>query len=89
VVGKEALEVVPTVAAATLSVTSVGSLVISPATAPAEHRARVMVAVVLVGGMVGGGHSQTKPASHVVDMVTCHGTAHKARSVTTVEKLAT
>ena len=62
---------VPTVvaAAATLSVTSVGSLVISPATAPAEHQARVMVAVVLVGDMVGGGHSQTKPASHVVDMV--------------------
>lgn len=65
-----ALEVVPTVAVATLSVTSVESLVISPVTALAEHQVRVMVVVVLVvGDMVGGGHSQTKLASHVVDMV--------------------
>ena len=58
-------------ALAMLSVTSVGSLVISPATALVEHQAKAMVvvAVVLVGVMVGGGHNQTRPALHVVDMV--------------------
>jgi len=79
------------VALATLSVTSVGSSVISPVTVLVEHQAKAMVVVVLVVGvMVGGGHNnQIRPVLHVVDMVTCHGTVHRARSVTTVEKSAT
>ena len=62
---------VPLVAPATLSVTSVGSSVISPVIAPVEHQVRVMVEGVVLVGMVvaGGGHSQIQPALLAGDLV--------------------